>query len=61
MSNDIELKPCPFCGKNVEIYEETLCPYPYYTINCCSFNVPTKNKDKLIKEWNKRVDNDKNQ
>ena len=53
-----ELKPCPFCGNNVEITEEhDVIGESWYRIDCdycCTHSYIHSDKTKLIKEWNGR-------
>lgn len=62
-----ELKPCPFCGgeASITLYD----PYDGYQGNCgyyvvccskCSVQMQNSNKEKLIKEWNRRANDEKN-
>jgi len=53
-----ELKPCPFCGGEVEIYEAQELIYPY-TIECqeCTCHMGRySDRDEIIETWNRRVD-----
>ena len=60
MKNNEELKPCPFCGSEVELYQPEDDP-KFYRISClnkeCSMGDPDAwydNKDEMTKDWNTR-------
>ena len=60
---EIELKPCPFCGgKGVEILEdENKYLYYRYMAQCqkCGANAKlSRTKEEARKAWNRRADND---
>ena len=68
---ELQLKPCPFCGENARIVESNDIPEPYYRIyHACKDNrykdmrvqitIKTcwfKYKKDAIKTWNDREDN----
>ena len=63
MVNDIDLKPCPFCGDIVEIREEMDGRAETYSIHCrgCDMHYTkfvwrARDKKGVTKEWNQRVD-----
>lgn len=67
-----ELKPCPFCGSEVEIrggcenwrptwYDPDSGGDPYY-INCkcgCCFDIGSQDARDFINAWNRRTNNDR--
>lgn len=61
MSNDVELKPCPFCGAKVGYYQGFMLT----GIHCAKCGamvsfVGKEKKDKAWQAWNRRAtDNDK--
>lgn len=55
-----KLKPCPFCGGEVEFY---IGVYDICTVTCKNCGAMTSftnslTKDKTIDTWNRRVSND---
>ena len=48
-----ELKPCPFCGGEAEIFESAICQ-----IRCSNCNARScwNTKDKAIEAWNRRAE-----
>ena len=57
-----ELKPCPFCGGEAEIYEnniiKSLPSYRVFCANCYSRTYGMYDKlDDAIEAWNRRVNN----
>ena len=61
MNNEIELKPCPFCGNGKVRYFKGFTIYQIICENCgaiVSFMGKEK-KDKTGQAWNRRADNDK--
>lgn len=65
MSENKELKPCPFCGNEAEIIHEPMFgsdnPAEYYKIRCkgddCAMGSPDAlfdSSDQIIEEWNIR-------
>lgn len=60
-----ELNPCPFCGGDASItlydpYDGYQGNCGYYVVYCskCSVQMQNSNKEKLIKEWNRRANDD---
>lgn len=60
MTDNEELKPCPFCGGRVEVRGSRTI-LDMFEIKCCSFekciidrSAPFYEKDILIKTWNTR-------
>ena len=56
-----ELKPCPFCGCEVEIrigvYTAYYLAHPETDCMLCGFaSYFTKDKNELINDWNRRVE-----
>ena len=58
MDDNIDLKPCPFCGGDVKIIQNSwtlsyyiMCPNGHI-FECYDF----KDQNKLIFQWNRRVD-----
>lgn len=59
---DKQLKPCPFCGREANLYKEYLFDgyqreSPTYTITCKGICVKmcAWSREKVIEMWNKRV------
>lgn len=62
MDDTKKLLPCPFCGGEADIYAKDIivfdkCKtgYSVYCKNCCCTTQYEDNKDKAIRDWNKRV------
>lgn len=57
---DIQLKPCPFCGEEIELnsydYYEEQQRYESMTIRCeyCGARGPESNSKFIADDWNKR-------
>lgn len=57
MSEEIELKPCPFCGAKVDFYEGDMDNFDYILCTECGFCMTSENLDsvdELINDWNRR-------
>lgn len=59
MNNEIELKPCPFCGAKVGYYQGFMLT----GIHCAKCGavvsfVGSEKKDKAAQAWNRRATND---
>ena len=57
--NDKQIKPCPFCGKKVEIKQKGTHGYDLTSyISCCAIMYGDyENEDGLIERWNTRRNN----
>lgn len=61
-----ELKTCPFCGGEASItlydpydgYQGANCGYYVAYCSKCSVQMSNRNKEKLIKEWNRRANDE---
>ena len=57
MTDKIKLKPCPFCGAEVEVVKDfEFCFEGYYVWceNCCSSSATYDDKTDAIEAWNRR-------
>ena len=57
MSEEIELKHCPFCGAKVDFYEGDMDNFDYILCTECGFCMTSENLDsvdELINDWNRR-------
>ena len=55
----MELKPCPFCGKNAVVNEDKCDGSKFYSVSCENCGVSTgcsENKQRMIDDWNRRND-----
>ncbi len=56
--NEIELKPCPFCGgKNVCLTEHAAVIVFVQCDDCCATFPHFDSKEEAIEAWNRRADN----
>lgn len=67
--SEIKLKPCPFCGCQVEMRQEVYsggekewCIYGWHSSKCLfettsTLSLALTNKRKLAEAWNRRADN----
>ena len=53
MSNNNELKPCPFCGGEADIIEDSFC-YGVECFNCKANSTYFSNAKDAIAAWNRR-------
>lgn len=56
----MELKPCPFCGKEVNIYKGEFDGSKIYSVSCenCGVSIGcSEDKHRMINDWNRRSDN----
>ena len=44
--------PCPFCGRNICVDYN---PITGYSILCCMIYAKSKDRERLITQWNTRV------
>ena len=51
---DTELKPCPFCGGEAEVYAQAFNKYSVICSNCYCVKGSYGTKEKAIEEWNRR-------
>lgn len=55
---NIEIKPCPFCGEDVELYKNNEKGYTVYEADCINCDTIFKQFDKTeteaIEHWNSR-------
>lgn len=58
-----ELKPCPFCGKDVKVKRYKASGHDWWFVECsnCKINIDplmwnfNRTKNEIIEIWNKRV------
>lgn len=58
MSDEIKLKPCPFCGSR-SVYVEQIGSGGYFNVCCCDClaNVPLSgSRETAVAAWNSRAD-----
>ena len=57
MEKDIELKPCPICGSEVNMIEENVGEYTVVCHGCQVLMIAddVSSKDDAIERWNNRV------
>ena len=57
-----QLKPCPFCGGKVKMVNGIIARTIVFICEKCGADVmffgAEKNKDKAVKAWNRRVENE---
>lgn len=61
MNNEVQPKPCPFCGTIPAMYEkEEMRIYFFHTICCkkCGANIQDSDKSKVIEKWNRRYNDE---
>lgn len=57
MNSDKNLKPCPFCGCNAELWQDYTGSW-LVECGCCGVRtLIKKNKNLVIRDWNRRVKN----
>lgn len=54
--DDIELKPCPFCGSTAGLYVSYEGRYAVQCNYCCIGTIHMKNKQDAIELWNHRTE-----
>ena len=61
MEKDIELKPCPICGSEVNMIEENVGEYTVVCHGCQVLMIAddVSSKDDAIERWNNRVNDPK--
>lgn len=54
--NNIELKPCPFCGETDKVYLRKILDETGYWVECitCRTQQGIRTRDKAINAWNSR-------
>lgn len=59
MKKEVELKPCPFCGGEAEIWHRI--ELGYCTIFClnCKARIQKNYDNETIQDWNRRADQEK--
>lgn len=55
MTNE-ELKPCPFCGGEAELFQEY--GWAVSCTSCCVKTLKYRIREKAIKAWNRRANNE---
>lgn len=52
----MELKPCPFCGKQPTTHWDISEPFyeEGYNIDCCYVHINSLHKDAAVEAWNSR-------
>lgn len=55
MTSDVELWPCPFCGNDYGILQDTH-GYSVFCGHCISSTGDYKTKEEAVAAWNRRTD-----
>lgn len=58
---DIQLKPCPFCGKKPKLIRFNDRFFDYARIECCHLMFtwcPDKTGEKVAEAWNRRAESE---